>query len=291
MVSVILPTYNCENTVERTIRSVLNQSYGDLELIVVDDGSKDNTVNVIESICDDRIRLIKNAINKGACVVRNIGIDEARGEYIAFQDGDDIWVDDKLEKCLNTMEQQECDVVFSSYIVNDKKIIPPCNVNTAENKLLFHMQYFCVGTPTIVGKREVFIAEKFDEKLPRLQDYELMIRVFMKYNVFFIDEPLVKAYVQKGGITSNPEKGITAVSYIIDKYNSLLEDNKGIKAILYELLGKLYEDNRLDGHDYFKIAYYSQKELRRYVLFILSKMRMYNCIHDFVASLKHTKIS
>ena len=123
MVSVILPTYNCENTVERTIRSVLNQSYGDLELIVVDDGSKDNTVNVIESICDDRIRLIKNAINKGACVVRNIGIDEARGEYIAFQDGDDIWVDDKLEKCLNTMEQQECDVVFSSYIVTDKKII------------------------------------------------------------------------------------------------------------------------------------------------------------------------
>ena len=89
MVSVIIPVYNREKTIKKAIESVLEQTYTDLEVIIVDDCSTDKTIEVVESIADKRIRLVKSPKNGGACKARNLGIDHANGELIAFQDSDD----------------------------------------------------------------------------------------------------------------------------------------------------------------------------------------------------------
>ena len=97
-VSVILPTYNRAQLIAQAIQSVLDQTYQDFELIIVDDGSKDETEEVVNSFDDERIRYARHEENKGANAARNTGIAMARGEYIAFQDSDDKWLPEKLER-------------------------------------------------------------------------------------------------------------------------------------------------------------------------------------------------
>ena len=102
-VSVIIPTYNREGIIMESVKSVLEQTYEDFELIVVDDCSKDNTIKVLGSICDARLKIFKQEINSGACAARNRGIRESHGKIIAFQDSDDLWDSTKLEKQIKSL--------------------------------------------------------------------------------------------------------------------------------------------------------------------------------------------
>ena len=113
-VSIIMPAYNAEKTIEAAIRSVLDQSYVDFELIVIDDCSKDKTLEIIQSFClqDPRVRGLKNEVNSGVSSTRNYGISEAKGDWIAFLDSDDLWAADKLEKQLAVIQTYE-DAVLS----------------------------------------------------------------------------------------------------------------------------------------------------------------------------------
>ena len=119
MVSIITPVYHAADFIQQTMEMVQAQSYQDWELILVDDGSKDNSCEVIESYlkerADHRIRLIKKAENEGAALSRNRGIAEAKGRYIAFLDADDVWVPDKLKVQLEFMEKEDAGFVFSAY--------------------------------------------------------------------------------------------------------------------------------------------------------------------------------
>jgi len=119
-VSIIIPTYNRAHLIERSIRSILNQTYEDFELLIVDDGSTDNTKEVVEGIVDARIRYISCATNGGAAKARNVGIAEAKYDYIAFQDSDDEWHPDKLEKQMKVMETASPDtgLVYCEYHYN-----------------------------------------------------------------------------------------------------------------------------------------------------------------------------
>ena len=116
MVSIIMPVYNAEKYISRTINSVLNQTYEDFELIMVDDGSTDKGEEVIRKFTDPRVRFFVNdAEDKGAYSARNFGIRKAAGEYIAFLDSDDIWLKDKLEKTLDFMKKNKAPFVFTAY--------------------------------------------------------------------------------------------------------------------------------------------------------------------------------
>ena len=110
LVSIVIPAYNRENIIRECLESVLNQTYKNIEIIVVDDCSDDNTVNVVNSIGDERIRCCKLQQNSGACFARNYGAALARGEYIAFQDSDDIWLPEKLEKQVKYLEKGNFDM-------------------------------------------------------------------------------------------------------------------------------------------------------------------------------------
>lgn len=97
-VSVIMPAYNAEKFIEKTINSILNQTYTDFELLIIDDCSTDNTMDVVRRIKDNRIRIINNKTNQGIAKSRNIGLANAKGEYIALMDNDDLTVVDRFEK-------------------------------------------------------------------------------------------------------------------------------------------------------------------------------------------------
>ncbi|WP_336990272.1 glycosyltransferase family 2 protein [Bacillus infantis] len=120
LISIIMPAYNCESFIEEAVTSVINQTYKTWELIVIDDGSRDNTVGIIKDLSnnDDRIRFYINEENQGVSATRNRGISLAKGEWIAFLDSDDKWKKNKLEKQLTFSQENNAEFIFtgSSYI-------------------------------------------------------------------------------------------------------------------------------------------------------------------------------
>jgi glycosyltransferase involved in cell wall biosynthesis len=117
LVSIITPLYNSEAFIGETIKSILNQTYTNWELLLIDDFSTDDTIDIVNDFIlkSDNIKLITNEINQGAAISRNKGIMEAKGDYIAFLDADDLWKPEKIEKQIVFMQNQNCDVCFCSY--------------------------------------------------------------------------------------------------------------------------------------------------------------------------------
>ena len=124
-VSVIIPAYCCEKTIEQAIRSVLTQTISDLEIIVVDDCSTDNTCQIVEKVMneDNRVILVRKIKNEGVATTRNIGCFLAKGEYIAFIGSDDWWLERKLEQQIVRMKNTDADLCYTSYYIisEDKK--------------------------------------------------------------------------------------------------------------------------------------------------------------------------
>ncbi len=221
MISVIMPVYNRENTVTDAVNSVLGQTYSDLELIIVDDGSDDRSKERISSIHDTRLRYVYEA-NSGACAARNAGIDLARGDYIAFHDSDDMWHADKLEKEYQALIENKADLVFCKLVRNDpdgKKVFLPEHM---ENGFLSPVRnLFGIGTQTLLGRKEVFDDCRFDTSMPRFQEFELLLRISEKYSIYCLDEGLVDYYIGTDSVSSNPDKLLAACEMIMAKYPSL----------------------------------------------------------------------
>ncbi|MBR5316665.1 MAG: glycosyltransferase family 2 protein [Lachnospiraceae bacterium] len=127
MISIVTPVYNAASFIRQTMEMVKAQTYTDWELILVDDGSKDNSLEVIEAYLkempDERIRLIKKGKNEGAALTRNRGIQEAKGRYIAFLDADDVWLRHKLQRQMEFMKEKDAGFVFSAYEFGDEEAI------------------------------------------------------------------------------------------------------------------------------------------------------------------------
>lgn len=122
MVSIITPMFNSEAFISDTIHSILQQTYTNWELILIDDNSNDNTLLVVQSFINknSNIKVIKNLNNQGAAVSRNLGIEAAKGDYITFLDADDLWKPNKLKTQIEFMKIENCDVCFSSYdLINE----------------------------------------------------------------------------------------------------------------------------------------------------------------------------
>lgn len=206
MISVVIPTYNREKTILESVRSVLEQTWEDLELIVVDDASTDHTESMIQKVNDPRVKYIRQPYNQGACAARNRGIEAAQGEYIAFQDSDDLWHKDKLEKQMNFMKLQSADMVYCGMnrSVNGRKMYFPSDQKNGEKltveKLLKKNK---ISTQTILVKQSTAKSIMFDPGLKRLQDWDFSLRVLTAgFRVEYLGEALVDARVQGDSITS-----------------------------------------------------------------------------------------
>ena len=141
MISIVTPVYNAAAFIRQTIEMVQSQTYTDWELLLVDDGSKDNSVEVVETYLrekpDERVRLIKKGVNEGAALTRNYGIKEAKGRYIAFLDADDVWLSHKLEMQMQFMEDKNAAFVFSAYEFGDEEAVGTGRVVHVPDKLTY----------------------------------------------------------------------------------------------------------------------------------------------------------
>ncbi len=237
MISVIIPTYNRATTLLAAAQSVLGQSYKDLELIIVDDGSTDDTENVVKSLRDERVRYIYLKNNQGACAARNRGIKEAQGEYIAFQDSDDFWHSNKLETELEFLYRENADVVFCAihrYEVGSHvpRIIPMERadaINHSDSLLNLLLKKNVVSMVTVLCKRACAEQISFDESIPRRQDWDWAIRIAQRYKMYYLDQVLVDSYVQPDSISQSSEKFLNALYIMRKKYASEIEGCPDIK--------------------------------------------------------------
>jgi len=239
-VSVIIPTYNRAHLIGRAIQSVLNQTYQDFEIIIVDDGSTDNTEEVIKEFQeqDKRVKYIKHDKNKGGSAARNTGIKTARGEYIAFQDSDDEWFPEKLEKQMKIFENmpKEVGIIYSDMwrIIGNKKKYFYSPEIMPKDKIIYEqaLDYSVgnIGIQTSLIKKEVFDkAGMFDEEFYRFIDLEFFIRLSKYYYFYHISEPLVNYFDTEICISSNIKTLIAAQKLILKKY---FKDIKKKKKVL-----------------------------------------------------------
>jgi len=227
-ISVIIPTYNREKLIVDSIKSVLNQTYKNLEVIIIDDGSEDNTKQVINKIQDNRIKYIKLEKNGGAGKARNIGIKNAVGQYISFQDSDDILYPYKLEKQLNNIINKNSNldfckikVIFNSsynfYYPNERQEKNVLKGNIF-NELLSNGNF--ISTQAILVKTKFIKKYYFDPNIPRLQDYDLILRMIPKVKISYTKDVLLDLIIHNDSITHSKIKLIKAVDFLLKKnYN------------------------------------------------------------------------
>lgn len=241
LVSVVIPVYNRQDTINRAIDSVLSQTYSNVEVIVVDDGSTDKTVSIVKGYDDCRIKLICQKERGGANKARNVGIASAKGAYIAFQDSDDEWLPDKLSIQIEKMESQGYAACYSPYNLYEDGImrIEPFYYNNIDKYQtnLRHtlMVHNAVGTPTLVINREVLdlVGDKyFDECMPRLQDYDFVIRIAKCVEIGYINRPLTNRYRTPNSITTDKQALYRAISLLIKKHSDFLDIKQFLKNFI-----------------------------------------------------------
>jgi glycosyltransferase involved in cell wall biosynthesis len=207
VVSVVLPTYNRASLLNRAIRSVLAQSYSNFELIVIDDGSTDETYVVMNGFRDRRIRYISLEHNTGAAAARNVGIRMARGKFLAFQDSDDEWLPTKLAKQMSAFRcgSRRLGVVYSDMekILSDGTVnyfaAPDVPSSRLINPAIRFYQVGNLGIQSAVIKRECLdAAGHFNESLPAFEDLEMFIRLARQCEFHRIEEPLVRYHDTQG---------------------------------------------------------------------------------------------
>ncbi|MFN8602976.1 MAG: glycosyltransferase [Candidatus Binatia bacterium] len=212
-VSIVMPVYNQERFVEATARSVLGQTFTDLELIAVDDGSRDGSYARLAAIDDPRLTAITQR-NGGVSAARNAGIARARGRYVGFIDGDDLWLPEKVERHVRLLDAgPEIDLTFSrSRLVdeNDRDMgrpgkLPPADVRFED---LFIENLTHNGSSVIVRRSAIDAAGGFDPELATLADQEQWLRIALlrPHNVAFIPDELTLYRVHSGQMTGNREQ-------------------------------------------------------------------------------------
>jgi len=258
-VSIGIPTYNNPVMLRQAIMSVLQQTYQDFEIIVVDDGSTDDTEEVVRGFNDDRIRYIRHDENRGAAAARNTGIKAALGEYIAFQDSDDEWLPEKLEKQIRVLENVPAEV---GVVYSDVWRI------RGNRRKYWRSPVMGIGIQTAVIKRQCFDkAGVFDERFLRLIDADFLIGLSRYYCFHRIDEPLVNYYVTPGSIGTNNKTLIRAIGLILEKHAGHIDKPKKLLASYqYQIGNILCQVGDLDrGKDYLFKALKSYPSNIRYL--------------------------
>jgi glycosyltransferase involved in cell wall biosynthesis len=248
-VSIILPTYNRSNTLKRSIESVLKQSFSNFELIIIDDGSTDETTKVLRNYTvEKKIKLIKIP-HSGCAFARNIGIKHAKGDLIAFQDSDDEWMPDKLEASINILSNcNSCiHVVYSDMITVDAKgneryhYSPTIIKGKLFNDTSLDYQVMNIGIVSALIKKECFNKIGcFDESLPRYIDLDLFIRLSNEYHFFHYKEPLVKYHYSKNKITNNNSLKIIARKHLVKKYMPWFKQSPKHLSKQYSIIAQTY---------------------------------------------------
>jgi len=243
-VSVIIPVYNREIELKRAIKSVLNQSFQDFEIIVIDDGSSIDIKRIIEEFNSDRLVYLRNEKNKGISFSRNRGISLAKGDLIAFLDSDDEWLKDKLKKQIEYLNNTQYRIVHTEeiWIRNGKRVNPKKRHTKSGGNIFIQSLELCLISPSsVLIKKEIFEEYGlFDEDLLVCEDYDLWLRITAKEEVGFIKKPLIIKY---GGHSDQLSRKYEAmdkfrVKSLIKLLNTVELNDYQKKAVIETIINK-----------------------------------------------------
>jgi glycosyltransferase involved in cell wall biosynthesis len=254
-ISVVLPVHNRADVLPRAIQSVLDQLLKNFELIVVDDGSTDDSVAVAKSFDDKRITIVELGQNRGGNAARNAGVRAAKAPLIAFLDSDDTYLPEKLERAVGEFEgRPELDLLVDSFIKvqpSGSKIArknPVINDRGLFRKALF-TRILWKATPSITVRREAILRAMFDETLRRLQDFDFLIRISEFANCASTDQVLWIKYWDENAI-SIQDNMITANVELVRRhpeYLNVREYRPGLAYVLRLSLWRRLKKANLSG--------------------------------------------
>jgi glycosyltransferase involved in cell wall biosynthesis len=253
-VSVIIPTYNSASFLRETIESVLGQTYSDFEVIVVDDGSTDETERVMRSF-GARVSYVKQE-NRGVSAARNHGIKLARARYVAFLDSDDLWVPQKLAEQIPLLDEDpEIGLVYSDWAVVSKRGATEPSFHTSRPAASGHVfnelvqTGFILTSGTVVRRSCLDDVGDFDESLSVAEDYDLWLRISYRWKVAVVNKALVIKRSWDGSLSTNFPK--TALGRIT-LFQKALRDNPDMTARSRQLVRRQLASSYWDvGYDYF----------------------------------------
>lgn len=245
-VSVVIATYNHAHLISRAIRSVLNQTYQNLELIIVDDGSTDNTEAVVNSIYDERIRYIRHEVNRGQPAARNTGIRASKGELIGFLDSDDRWLPEKLRRQVDKFASASdgTGLVYGGCMVVSEETGKPMArslpvIRGHSFKEMLKVDF--VTSPTPLVKRQCFDkAGLFDETFVVGEDWDMWTRIAEHYEFDFVTEVVAEQFDSRAQMTKDLTKVIQGYLKFIAKYQPCLSENQAILAHHFKIVGQMY---------------------------------------------------
>ncbi|MGB3693670.1 MAG: glycosyltransferase [Spirulinaceae cyanobacterium] len=244
LISVIIPSYNAEQTIQSTIESVLNQTYSHWELIIVNDGSTDSTLDLVQGIKDERIQIFTYP-NSGPNPTRNRGFSHACGQYISFLDADDQWSSDKLEKQLQAIKDSASAKVAYSWTnwVDEKgTLIRRGSYKTANGDVfakLLLIDFIESGSNPLIFREAFAEAGGFDETLPAAQDWDMWLRLAAKYHFVCVECPQIFYRVSPGSWSSNVERMEVASLRVIKR--SLAEAPESVRRLRRDIFANRYK--------------------------------------------------
>lgn len=272
LVSVIIPNYNTAKYIADAIESVLSQAYQNFELIVVDDGSTDNTKEVVQKYINQPTFKYIFQENKGLSAARNTGIKASQGEFIAFLDADDIWLPEKLEHQIKLMDSDKVGIVScSGYTTNEKgEILDTFIKKNYSNRYLLLRDLSMKnvvsggGSTALVRKTCFDVIGLFDENLKSSEDWDMWLRIAQRFDIIFVEKPLVKIRVRNNSMcsSSNATKMLRYELLVIDK---LFSSKSSLNLFNFLLKRKIY------GYRYFRASNSckligNDKDAKRYIL-------------------------
>ena len=227
-VSVIIPTYNRAYCLGTSIESILSQTYDRFELLIVDDGSTDNTEELVASYSDPRIRYIRQSENGGQSKARNRGLSEAKYDLLAFHDSDDRWHEDKLEKMIPLFNKSEIGFAYHklrydlgegrSAILPDERIPLDKKSGRIFDQLLFDNM---IDMPALMLTREAYeTVGDLDESLSCLEDYEYALRLSQHFDAGFCDEILLESTISMDGVSARSFDYLLVSCELVARYKT-----------------------------------------------------------------------
>ena len=245
LVSIVIPTYNRASMLKRAIESAVKQQYRNIEIIVVDDGSEDDTQSVVSVINDPRIQYIKSEGNNGVSFARNVGLKKVSGEYIAFLDSDDVFFLSKIREQVELLEEltPAPGLIFANYweVGEDKHLAVKGSIASGFVSTVNKFSSEVKSGPTgWIITRECFeVIGFFDEDLRTLEDLDYFVRISNRFPVYFLNKSLAEKYVHGcslGGVSN--ELAQATRERLLSKWLPEMKSDKKFLSDFYYVAGK-----------------------------------------------------